>query len=93
METAAVRIHNHRDGVEEEKSADYWNLATSWNFHKEGYPLPGLYCNSFALEPFSDYPTGSLNASMIESITLRLVLRSPPSIGRVNTTTYNINPY
>lgn len=93
METAAVRIHNHRDGVEEEKSADYWNLATSWNFHKEGYPLPGLYCNSFALEPFADYPTGSLNASMIDSITLRIRVRAPPTIASVIDSEYNVNPY
>jgi len=54
METAVVRIHNHRDSSDELKTAQYWNLATSWNAHPDGHPLPGCYCNSFALEPFLD---------------------------------------
>ena len=93
MEKASIRIHNHRDGVEEEKSADYWNLATSWNFHPDGSPLPGLYCNSFALEPFADRPTGSLNTSMIDSITLKITVRDPPFESLVSDTSYNVNPF
>lgn len=54
METATVRVHNHRDSLDEEKPAEYWNLGTSWNAHPNGYPLPGCYCNSFALDPFLD---------------------------------------
>lgn len=92
MEKATVRIHNHRDGQEEEKSAEYWNAVSAWNFHPDGFPVPGLYCNSFALEPFTDAPTGSLNASMVESITLKMHIRDPPNETRVTDTSYDVNP-
>lgn len=93
METAVVRVHNHRDSSDEVKSADYWNLATAWNFHPNGFPLPGCYCNSFALEPFAEHPTGSLNASMIDSITIRIKVRQPAIESRVVNTTVNVNPF
>lgn len=93
MESAVIRIHNHRDSIDEVKSARYWNLATSWSAHPIGHPLPGCYCNSFAIEPFLDQPTGSLNASMIDSITIQMKIRNPPSESRVVNTDFNVNPY
>jgi hypothetical protein len=93
MESAVVLVHNHRDSTDEVKSAEYWNLATSWNFHPKGFPLPGCYCNSFALEPFADYPTGSLNASMVDSITIRLKVKAPVAESWVTDSHLNINPF
>ena len=93
MTTATIQIHNHRDGADEQKSAEYWNYATSWNFHPKGFPIPGLFCNSFAIEPFKDSPTGSLNASMVESITIKLNIRTPKEEYSISNTSINVNPY
>lgn len=93
MESAVIRVHNHRDSTDEEKTADYWNLATAWSFHPRGTPLPATYCNSFALDPFADYPTGSLNASMIDSITIVMKVRPPPEERRITDHSYQVNPF
>ena len=49
-----------------EKNADYFNLIQPYTYHTN-VPRQGIYCYSFALYPEKEQPTGSYNASTIDT--------------------------
>jgi hypothetical protein len=50
----------------DEKNADYFNLIQPYTYHTN-VPRQGIYCYSFALYPEKEQPTGSYNASTIDT--------------------------
>lgn len=59
-------IWNRTNNRLEEKNANYFNLIQPYQHHTN-VPKQGIYCYSFALYPEKEQPTGSYNASVIDT--------------------------
>ena len=64
------------------RKAGYFNLVQPYYSHTR-VPSTGIYLYSFALKPEEHQPSGSINMSRIESITLQLTLGTGSSAVRV----------
>lgn len=77
------------DGKErlKEKPIGFFSLLQAYRHTKGAAPhtMPGIYMYSFALDHDQYQPSGALNASMFNKLTLRTSLQQPPAIS--NTTT------
>jgi hypothetical protein len=58
------------------KPSQYFSLLQSYR-HTTGPSLPGVYMYSFALNNDQYQPSGALNASLIDKLTLRMTLQQP----------------
>jgi hypothetical protein len=60
------------------RKAAYFNLQQPYDHHTNG-PAVGIYVYSFALEPESHQPSGSINMSRIDNATMQMSLASSAS--------------
>ena len=65
-------IWNRTNSRFDEKNADYFNMIQPYQHHTN-VPKQGIYCYSFALHPEKEQPTGSYNASVIDTSLLLYV--------------------
>jgi hypothetical protein len=72
------------------RAAAYWNLLQPYDRHTR-IPSTGIYVYSFALEPEKHQPSGSINFSRIENVTLNMTLSTGTSPVRVNVFGVNMN--
>ena len=73
MVDAKIQLGAH-DRISTRK-AGYFNLVQPFHHHT-AMPSTGIYVYSFALKPEEHQPSGSINMSRIESITLNMTLNS-----------------
>jgi hypothetical protein len=62
----------------EVRDAGYFRLVQPYQYHTNVPTDTFIYCYSFALRPEELQPSGSLNASRIDSINLQIALRPDP---------------
>ena len=89
--TALLRIEGY-DRFDK-RNADYFRLVQPFQFHTV-IPIDDfIYSYSFALEPENVQPSGSMNASRLDNITLQLELNPliAPSRGTANVRVYAMN--
>ena len=60
----------------EEKPAAYFNMLQPYTYHTSS-PREGIYVYSFALHPEKIQPSGTFNASMINTIQLSVTMNTP----------------
>jgi hypothetical protein len=77
---AKIQLNTH-DRITTRKAA-YYNLLQPY-FHHSRNPSVGIYLYSFALEPEKHQPSGSINMSRIEGVTLQLTLSTGTSPVRI----------
>jgi len=77
---AKIQLNTH-DRITTRKAA-YYNLLQPYNHHTR-CPSTGIYLYSFALEPEKHQPSGSINMSRIEGVTLQLTLSTGTSPVRI----------
>jgi hypothetical protein len=80
MVDGKIQIGSH-DRITQ-RSAAYFNLIQPFYHHTRG-PSTGIYSYSFALKPEEHQPSGSINMSRIESITLAMNLSTGTSAVRI----------
>jgi hypothetical protein len=68
----------------------YFNLVQPY-YHHTRIPSTGIYVYSFALKPEEHQPSGSINMSRIESITLQMTLSGATSAARLYVYAVNYN--
>ena len=73
---AKIQLNTH-DRVSTRPAA-YYNQIQPYNHHTR-CPSTGIYCYSFALEPEKHQPSGSINMSRIESVTIQMTLSTGTS--------------
>ena len=61
-----------------EKTDDYFSLVQHYRHNRSIPAIPGISCYSFALNNWSLQPSGAINASMFDSVQLRLDMLTPP---------------
>ena len=64
----------------EVRDAGYFRLVQPYHYHTNVPTNTYIYCYSFALRPEELQPSGSLNASRIDSIQLQIALRPDPPL-------------
>ena len=64
----------------EVRDAGYFRLVQPYHYHTNVPTNTYIYCYSFALRPEELQPSGSLNASRIDSIQLQVALRPDPPL-------------
>ena len=72
--------------------AQFYNIYLPWKYHTSG-PQVGLFCYSFALDPESYQPSGTMNFSRLDSASLRVELNdtvTPPIGMKVFAWGYNV---
>jgi hypothetical protein len=73
----------------EVRDAGYFRLVQPYQYHTNVPTDTFIYCYSFAIRPEELQPSGSLNASRIDSMNLQVALRpDPPSTVVVGNATY-----
>lgn len=72
-----------------QRPAGYFNLVQPYN-HFTRCPASGIYCYSFALKPEDHQPSGSINMSRIESVTIQ-ASTSSAVVGGYRMYTYAVN--
>lgn len=77
---AKIQLNTH-DRITTRK-AGYFNMVQPY-FHHTRCPATGIYTYSFALEPEKHQPSGSINMSRIEGVTLQLTLSTGTSPVRI----------
>jgi len=91
INTALLRIEGYdRFDI---RNADYFRLVQPFQFHTV-IPIDDfVYTYSFALEPENVQPSGSMNASRIDTITLQLEMNTTviPPRGPANVRVYGLN--
>jgi hypothetical protein len=91
INTALLRIEGYdRFDI---RNADYFRLVQPFQFHTV-IPIDDfIYSYSFALEPESVQPSGSMNASRLDTITLQLEMNTTiqPPRGTANSRIYALN--
>lgn len=91
FETFLLQL-NGKDVTGAPMEAQYYNIYLPWKFHTSG-PDVGLFCYSFALDPQSYQPSGTINFSVLDSASLRVELNdtvSPPVNVKVYAWGYNV---
>jgi len=73
---AKIQLNTH-DRITTRK-AGYFNMIQPYNHHTR-CPATGIYLYSFALEPEKHQPSGSINMSRIEGVTLQMTLSTGTS--------------
>lgn len=91
IDTALLRI----DGYDrfDKRNADYFRLVQPYQFHTV-IPIDDfVYSYSFCFRPEDVQPSGSMNASRIDNITLQLELNTTvtPARGSANVRVYGLN--
>lgn len=61
-----------------EKAGSYYQWIQHYRHNRSMPELPGVYSYSFALNNYTFQPSGAMNASMFDSMQLRLMLQTPP---------------
>lgn len=61
------------------RKAGYFNLVQPWQHHTRG-PAVGIYSYSFALKPQEHQPSGSVNMSRVDNVTMQLTFASSAAI-------------
>lgn len=86
-------IWNRTNARFDEKNADYFNMIQPYQHHTN-VPKQGIYCYSFALHPEKEQPTGSYNASVIDT-SLLLYINGDYNNNEINNKliAFNKNPY
>lgn len=77
-----------------ERDAGYFRLVQSWQHHTVGLYNDYIYLYCFALRPEDTQPSGSMNASRIDSIVLQLTLNQNISAndrGDIDCMVYAVN--
>ena len=67
------------------RDAGYFRLVQPFQYHTNVPINKFIYCYSFSIKPEELQPSGSFNASRIDSINLLLALRPDPPIGTLTT--------
>ena len=83
---------NGKDLTGSPLEAQYYNIYLPWKYHTCG-PDIGLFCYSFALDPQSFQPSGTMNFSRLDSASLRVELNdtvTPPIGMKVFAWGYNV---
>jgi len=65
----------------EVRDAGYFRLVQPYQYHTNVPTDTFIYCYSFAIRPEELQPSGSLNASRIDSMNLQIALRTDPPAG------------
>jgi hypothetical protein len=73
------------------RDAKYFSLVQPWQFHTAVPFGSYLYSYSFALRPEDAQPSGSMNASRMDSIVLQVNINSTVSAGNFHGRVYGIN--
>jgi len=91
ISTALIKI----DGFDrfDERNADYFRLVQPYQYHTVVPLNDFVYSYSFSLRPEEVQPSGSMNASRLDTITLQLVMNATvsPSRGSGNVIVYGLN--
>jgi len=69
----------------EVRDAGYFRLVQPYQYHTNVPTDTFIYCYSFAIRPEELQPSGSLNASRIDSMNLQVALRPDPPTSLTNT--------
>ena len=85
---AKIQLNTH-DRITTRK-AGYFNMLQPY-YHHTRCPATGIYVYSFALEPEKHQPSGSINMSRIEGVTLQLTLSTGTSPVRIYPFAINYN--
>lgn len=85
---AKIQIGNH-DRITTRKGS-YFNLVQPYNHHTR-IPAVGIYAYSFALNPETHQPSGSINMSRIDNATIHMTLSTGTSPVRVYVFAVNYN--
>ncbi len=90
----AKLLWNGKDRIDE-KSSTYFNLLQPYQYHTSS-PREGIYCYSFALFPEKIQPSGSYNASTIDTnklyLTMNPFIQTPVAAGP-DSTEYTVTVY
>ena len=91
LSTAILQL----DGLDrfQERDAGYFRLVQPWQYHTVIPNDDFLYCYSFALKPEELQPSGSLNASRIDSLVLQITTNqsTTPARGNCTARVYAVN--
>ena len=89
LEAAKLQLNGH-DRFAERKAA-YFNLVQPFQHHERVPTSPGINVYSFALQPESHQPSGTLNMSRIDSAVLNLTTVTPAPAAKIKVFAVNYN--
>ena len=89
LEAAKLQLNGH-DRFAERKAA-YFNLVQPFQHHENVPSSPGINVYSFALQPESHQPSGTLNMSRIDSAVLNLTTVTPAPAAKIKVFAVNYN--
>lgn len=68
IDTFLIQINGNN--LLDPREANFFNIYNPWRYHTSG-PDVGIYCYTFALDPESYQPSGTINWSRLDSATLK----------------------
>jgi len=89
LDAAKLQLNGH-DRFAERKAA-YFNLVQPFQHHENVPTSPGINVYSFALQPESHQPSGTLNMSRIDSAVLNLTTVTPAPAAKIKVFAVNYN--